>query len=90
VESAGVQQSSLDFLVVAFNPEGKGVASNYQTVDTRLPAERYEWVQQNGLPYLISLELAPGRYQLRLVVRDNRTGLVGTADASVTIEEPKS
>jgi len=88
VEKAGEQDSNLDFLVVAFNPEGKGVASGYQTVETRLPPDRFEWVKQNGLPFTLSLELAPGRYQLRMVVRDNRTGLVGTADASVIVEEP--
>ncbi len=89
VENAGAQQSSLDFLVVAFDPQGKGVTSSYQTVETSLPPERYHWTKENGLPYALSLELAPGRYQLRLVVRDNRTGLVGTADASVLIGEPK-
>ncbi len=88
VEKAGEQESNLDFLVVAFDPEGKGVASGYQTLETRLPPERYEWVKQNGLPFILPLELAPGRYQLRLVVRDNRTGLVGTADAPVTVAEP--
>jgi hypothetical protein len=88
VEKAGEQESSLDFLAVAFNPEGKGVASGYQTVETRLPPDRYEWVKQNGLPYILTVELPPGRYQLRMVVRDNRTGLVGTADASVIVPEP--
>ena len=88
-EAQGMHTSDLDFLVVAFNPEGKGVTSSYQTVETQLEAERFEWVKQNGLPYTLGIELAPGRYQLRMIVRDNRTGLVGTADAGVIIEEAK-
>jgi hypothetical protein len=88
VEKDGERESNLDFLVVAFSPEGKGVASDYQTVETQLPPERYEWVKQNGLPYTLAMELPAGRYQLRLLVRDNRTGLVGTADASVIVAEP--
>ena len=90
VENAGAQESSLDFLVVAFDPQGKGAASSYQTVETSLPPDRFDWVRQNGLPYTLTIDLPPGRYQLRLVVRDNRTGLVGTADASVLIDGPKS
>ena len=87
-EDEEAKHSHLDFLVVAFDSSGKGVASNYQTVETRVPLQNFAWVRENGLPFIIPLELAPGRYQLRLVVRDNRTGLVGTADASVIVEEP--
>jgi len=86
----GVKESDLDFLVVAFDSNGKGVASNYQTVETRVPLQNLPWLRENGLPFTVPLELGPGQYQLRLVVRDNRTGLMGTADAAVTVEEPKT
>jgi hypothetical protein len=89
-EREGARESNLDFLVVAFDASGKGVASNYQTVETHVLPQNFPWVEENGLPFTLPLELAPGRYQLRLVVRDNRTGLIGTADAAVTIEEPRS
>jgi len=37
-----------------------------------------------------ALALQPGDYLLRLGVRDNVTGLIGTANASLTIPEESS
>jgi VWFA-related protein len=82
------QHCSLDFLVAAFSPEGKVMASASQTVDARLRPESYQRAQQQGLPHRMQLDLEPGRYQLRLVVRDNRTGWLGTADVPMVIDRP--
>ncbi len=86
-ENAEGRHYDLDFLVVVYDPEGRGVTSRYHTVETQVLPQNLAWVQENGLPYTLDLELPPGNYHLRLVVRDNRTGLVGTADAAVTVEE---
>jgi len=89
-EAEGTKHSDLDILAVAFDSSGKAVTSSYHTVETTIEPEQYERLKQVGLPYAMELQLPPGRYHLRMVVRDNRTGLVGTADVPVTLEEPKS
>ncbi|HXE74463.1 MAG TPA: hypothetical protein VNN18_02350 [Candidatus Xenobia bacterium] len=37
---------------------------------------------------VVTLELPPGRYILRLVVRGNRSGLMGSTDAPLVLEDP--
>ncbi|MGH9777666.1 MAG: VWA domain-containing protein [Candidatus Acidiferrales bacterium] len=89
-QAEGTKHYDLDILAVAFDSAGKAVTSSYHTVETTIEPEQYERLKQVGLPYAMELQLPPGRYHLRMVVRDNRTGLVGTADVPVTLEEPKS
>ena len=89
-EVEATRHADLDILAVAFDSAGKAVTSSYHTVETSVEPEQYERLKQVGLPYAMELQLPPGRYHLRMVVRDNRTGLVGTADVPVTLEEPKS
>lgn len=84
----GRRQFSLDFLVAAFSPEGKVANHLNHTVGAALPPDRYAQFQQRGLPYRMQLPLEPGRYQLRLIVRDNRTGLLGTTDVPVVLNQP--
>ena len=57
-------------------------------MDARLRPETFARVRQEGLPFRLQLELGPGRYQLRLVVRDNRTGMLGTVDVPLVIGQP--
>lgn len=87
-EVEGRQHANVDFLVAAFSPEGKVVKSASDTVDARLRPETSARVRQEGLPFRLELELGPGRYQLRLVVRDNRTGWLGTVDVPLVVGQP--
>jgi hypothetical protein len=41
---------------------------------------------RNGFPCQQTIELPAGSYFLRLGVRDDRTGLMGTANAHVTVD----
>jgi VWFA-related protein len=74
----GAPHCNLDFMAAAVTPDGKVAASDGRTVDARLKPEQYARVRQNGLPFSIELSVPPGSYSLRLAVRDNRTGLIGT------------
>ena len=58
------------------------------TVDATLEAEQFAQLQQMGLLVPMELELAPGDYDLRLAVRDNRTGYLGSLTAPVSIAKP--
>jgi VWFA-related protein len=79
-EAGNLHYSSLQFEVQAFTPEGKLVKAEVQTAEASLPEPTYERVCKQELPMNVPIRLAPGKYILRLGVRDNLTGLFGTAD----------
>lgn len=86
--SDGRRRFDADFLVAAFAPDGKVAKSLNHTVGAPLSAPSYARALEQGLRYEMKLELEPGSYQLRLIVRDNRTGLVGTADVPLVVSKP--
>lgn len=75
----------LDCVAVAFSLEGVPVAQASNRVDVTLPAGEYETIVQNGLTVRQEIELAPGRYALRLGVMDRGTQAIGTLTIPVTI-----
>ena len=79
-ESGNFHHCSLQLEVQAFTPDGKRVKTEVQTAEASLPQPTYEKVRKQELPMNVPIRLAPGKYILRLGVRDNLTGLFGTAD----------
>jgi VWFA-related protein len=84
-ESGSFHHCSLRFEVQAFTPEGKLVKAEVQTAEASLPESTYERVRNQELPMNVPIRLAPGKYILRLGVRDNLTGLFGTADLALEV-----
>ena len=84
----GGRHINLDFFVAAVTPDGKVAANTGQTVDTTLTAEQFAQVQQLGLLLPIEATVPAGEYELRLAVRDNRTGYFGTLSAPLTLRRP--
>ncbi|PYV61827.1 MAG: hypothetical protein DMG97_42020 [Acidobacteria bacterium] len=76
---------NLRFEVQSFTADGKLVKAEVQTAEAPLKADTYDRVQKQGLPMSMEFKLPPGHYRLRLGVRDNRTGLFGTAELPVDI-----
>jgi VWFA-related protein len=54
----------------------------------RLRPATYEKVLAQGFPCREELQLSPGEYFLRLAVRDNHTGTIGTAAGRLTVPAP--
>jgi VWFA-related protein len=79
------RQVSLDFFVVAVGSDGKIVSNTGKTVDVALEPGQYEQVIKQGLLVPFELELAPGEYQIRMAVRDNRSGALGTVTAPLSL-----
>jgi len=84
-DDKGGRRYELDFHVAAYGPDGKLVG--HQDVGTKagVKAENVAALEQGGFPYHMELELPPGRYILRLGVRDDRTGFIGTADLPLVL-----
>lgn len=85
-EKGGSRGYDVEFHVAAFAPDGKVVAHRDEGVSPTLKAKDCERIDQQGFPYRLELGLSPGRYQLRLAVRDGRTGFLGTTDVSLILE----
>jgi hypothetical protein len=69
----------VDIAAVARNANGDVVAELSQRIDTHLKSDGLEQIQHNGMTYRNGLQLPPGKYNVRFVVRDslgNRTGSV--------------
>ena len=84
-ESGSFHHCSLRFEVQAFTPEGKLVKAEVQTAEASLPEQTYERARKQELPMSVPIRLAPGTYILHLGVRDNLTGLFGTADLALEV-----
>jgi hypothetical protein len=84
-EAGNFHHCTLQFEIQAFTPEGKRVKAEVQTADASLPEPTYERVRKQELPMNVPIRLAPGKYILHLGVRDNTTGLFGTADLALEV-----
>jgi VWFA-related protein len=81
----GLQHASIDCGAQVFTMKGAPVAARASTFAVALKPEQLQLVMQRFLPCHQELALDPGEYVLRLGVRDNATGLIGTANARVTV-----
>jgi VWFA-related protein len=77
----------LEFMAMAKTPEGKPIDHPAgQKVDAHLTPEKLAAVRQIGLAYNGALDLAPGEYTVRFVVRDNLSGRIGSVAAPLKVE----
>ncbi|HTD22958.1 MAG TPA: VWA domain-containing protein [Terriglobales bacterium] len=81
----GLEHASVDCLVQAYSEKGKLVNSASNTVQSSLKPETYKNVLQSAFPCKNQIELPAGSYLLRLAVRDNRSGLIGTTTGKIAL-----
>ncbi|MGH9508502.1 MAG: VWA domain-containing protein, partial [Terriglobales bacterium] len=76
---------SLDFAASARTAEGKSAKDYSKTIDQRLTPEGLVQIRESGITYGDSIEVAPGEYTVRFVVRDNITGRMGSVSAPLKV-----
>jgi VWFA-related protein len=87
INDADNNHVALDFVAMAKTPEGKAVDHPIgQKVDIHLTPERLSAIRQQGLVYRDALDLAPGEYTVRFVVRDDLSGRTGSVAAPLKVE----
>jgi hypothetical protein len=84
----GGRDLNLDFYVAAFASNGRLAANTGKTVSATLTPDQVAQVEQKGLLLPIDIQLAPGAYTLRLAVRDNHTGYLGTLGIPLNLATP--
>ena len=85
-DPVGRDQLNFDFAAMAFDKNGKEAGQAIQRFTKPVPAEQLASVKTNGVGFRNALELGPGKYTVRFVVRDNVTGKVGSVTAPLTVD----
>ncbi|MBZ5525743.1 MAG: VWA domain-containing protein [Acidobacteriia bacterium] len=80
-----LQHADLTCAVQVYSNKGQPLRTEAASLKAALPADIYDRVMKSHLPCQQTVDLPPGDYLLRLGIRDNNTGLMGTADARVSV-----
>ncbi|SRR6266700_370341 len=86
-QADGLQHASLDCVVQAYSAKGKLIKTESSTINAALKPDTFTKIMQSTFPCRQFVDLPSGNYFLRLGVRDTRTGLLGTANAKVTVTQ---
>ena len=81
----GRDQLNFDFEARAYDKNGKEAGQSALSFTKPVPQDQLASVRAHGLNFRNTLQLAPGKYTVRLVVRDNVTGRVGSVTAPLTV-----
>jgi hypothetical protein len=76
---------SLDFAAIATSPIGLPAGNFWQSLNGNLNAATVAAVKSKGATYPGHIELAPGDYTLRFLVRDNLSGQMGSVSAPLMV-----
>jgi hypothetical protein len=85
MQADGLQHANVECIVEAFSAKGKLIRGQLSTMKAALKPEMFAKVMENNFPCQQTIDLEPGDYFLRLGVRDQRTGLIGTTNAKVAV-----
>jgi VWFA-related protein len=81
----GLQHAAVDCGVRVYTPKGESIGMQGSTFNAALNPEQFQKVMKMIFPCNQQVALPPGDYILRLAVRDNSNGLIGTANGQVTV-----
>jgi VWFA-related protein len=85
VDETDSNRLKLDIAALSIDTVGKEAARFQQALDIKPNADHLREIQTSGITYRQSLELAPGNYSVRFVVRDSLTGKMGSVVAPITV-----
>lgn len=87
INDADNNHVALEFVALAKTPEGKQVDHPVgQRFDAHLTSEKVSAIRQKGASFRGALDLAPGEYTVRFVVRDDLSGRIGSVAAALKVE----
>lgn len=86
MDPATQNKVDFEFATVAWSDKDhKQASSTAQNFSKVLPDAQLASIRANGVSFKNSIELSPGKYTVRFVVRDNFTGKVGSVTAPLTV-----
>lgn len=84
-KEGGAQQASLGCAIAAYTEKGSMVRNEINNVVGTVKAEEFPKLLRSNFPCQCTIELKPGKYELRLGVVDKNSKQMGTTTASVTV-----
>ena len=85
-EKHGSREAAFDFAAeVRAYPAGQTVAELRDTINVHLDPERFQQVKQSSLLYQGGVVLAPGKYRMKLLARENESGRIGTFEQDLIV-----
>ena len=81
----GLEHASFDCAAQPYDEKGNTVMGTLSTIRPSLKLDTYRSSLEHGFPFTQNLELPAGNYVLKLAVRDNHTGAMGTVSAKLTV-----
>ena len=77
----GSHHGHLEFVVLAYDPEGRKINSDVKTVQANWNGSQFNLAQQQGVRYEQEIGVpAKGEYTLRVVIHDLQNGKMGSLD----------
>jgi VWFA-related protein len=86
-EAGGMFKNDLEVLASATDDKGKTFWSDRQTVNLNMKPDTANRVKATGFRVIQSMDLAPGRYQLRVAVREGNTKKAGSVTFDLDVPE---
>jgi VWFA-related protein len=87
VEKDGLFTNDLEVLGIATDDKGKSFATDRNTVNLRMKPDTANRVRATGFRVIQSLDLAPGRYVLRVAVRESNTSKAGSVSYDLEVPD---
>ncbi len=84
-EKKDQREAMFEFLAQVTDPKGRVAGIARDTVQVHLPAQTAEKVRAGQILYTTDFELKPGDYKLKFLVRDNRTGKLGSFEQPLSV-----
>lgn len=76
---------SLEVLSVARTPTGADADQYGQHLETNIKAGDMDRIRKDGITFNNAVEVPPGEYTVRFIVRDNLTGRIGSVSAPLRV-----
>ena len=86
-DSAGMFKNDIEVLGVATDDKGKSFTTDRNTLNLNMKPDTAKRVTASGFRVIQSLELAPGRYLLRMAVREANTRKAGSVSFDLEVPD---
>jgi len=84
-EKGNRREAQFEFLAHIADPKGRVAGLARDTVQVRLPIPSAEKIRTGQILYTTGFQLRPGDYKLKFLIRDNRSGKLGSFEQSLVV-----
>jgi VWFA-related protein len=85
LKKSNSHETEFDFIWRATDPSGKPVGVLRDTLPVKVSGESYDMLLAGNFLYEGSLVLPPGKFQLKVLVRENQSGKMGTFEEPLNL-----